>query len=149
MSRSVFTDMLDGLIHGIDHPNREDEIEKFGGPVLFAGRDCFLENTTNLFITSDFYLMLCQFSANLWKEICCNGFMYKKTLGGITYAGSVGFGTVQSFRRAFKRRLNIAPTEFKKLAGQEGENCVKMIDFCRNILWKYKNKPFLPGDFAS
>jgi AraC-like DNA-binding protein len=64
-------------------------------------------------------------------------------------AGAVGFSTVQTFRRAFKRRLNISPSEFKKLAGENRENCLKTIELCKNMLWKYNNSSFLPGDFAS
>ena len=62
---------------------------------------------------------------------------------------AVGFGTAQTFRRAFKRRLHLSPTEFKKLVGKDDENCLTMIEFCKDILWNGKNKLFFNGDIAS
>ena len=60
-----------------------------------------------------------------------------------------GFANAQSYRRTFKRRLNILPSEFRKLFNKSEENKEEKLKIFRKYLWINKKSSFLPGDFAS
>jgi len=60
----------------------------------------------------------------------------------------VGFANCQSYRRTFKRRLNLSPTEFKKLLNTAEENKLIKLNFFKNYLWNDKISSFLPGEIA-
>ena len=83
----------------------------------------------NIRLENSFYLLILDF------EIC-------------DVALEVGFTNSQSYRRTFKRRLHICPTEFKKLlAGDEENNLIKL-NFFKDYLWNDKKSTFLSGDIA-
>ena len=60
----------------------------------------------------------------------------------------VGFVNSQSYRRTFKRRLNISPTEFKELLNTDEENKLFKFNFFKNYLWSDKKSSFLSGEFV-
>ncbi len=60
----------------------------------------------------------------------------------------VGFANSQSYRRTFKRRLNVSPTEFKELLNKNEENKLIKLNFFKNYLWNDKKSSFLPGEIA-
>ena len=60
----------------------------------------------------------------------------------------VGFTNSQSYRRTFKRRLNVSPTEFKKLLDKDEENKLIKLNFFKNYLWNDKKSSFLSGEIA-
>ncbi len=61
----------------------------------------------------------------------------------------VGFANCKSYRRTFKRRLNVSPTEFKKLLNTNEENKLIKLNFFKNYLWNDKISSFLSGEIAS
>ena len=63
-------------------------------------------------------------------------------------AGDVGFSTAQSFRRTFKRRLNISPREFRVLLRKNDEKKEEKLKFYKNYLWNDKTGSLLPGETA-
>jgi methylphosphotriester-DNA--protein-cysteine methyltransferase len=60
----------------------------------------------------------------------------------------VGFTNSQSYRRTFKRRLNISPTEFKELLNKDEENKLNKLKFFKNYLWNNKKSTYLTGEIA-
>ena len=60
----------------------------------------------------------------------------------------VGFANCQSYRRTFKRRLNVCPTEFKKLLNTDEETKLIKLNFFKDYLWNDKKSTFLSGDTA-
>jgi AraC-like DNA-binding protein len=60
----------------------------------------------------------------------------------------VGFANSQSFRRTFKRRFNICPTEFKQVLGITEENKLLKLNFFKNHLWNNKKSTFMSGEIA-
>ncbi len=61
----------------------------------------------------------------------------------------VGYANSQSYRRTFKRRLNLSPTEFKKLLNTDEQNKLIKLNIFKNYLWNDKKSSFLPGEIAS
>jgi len=55
----------------------------------------------------------------------------------------IGFANAQSYRRTFKRRLNMSPSEFKKILNEGEKNKEKKLNFYRNILWNDKKSSLL------
>jgi hypothetical protein len=60
----------------------------------------------------------------------------------------VGFANCKSYRRTFKRRLNLSPTEFKKLLNTDEENKLIKLNFFKNYLWNDKISSFLSGEIG-
>jgi len=60
----------------------------------------------------------------------------------------VGFANSQSYRRTFKRRLNLSPTEFRQLMNKDERNKLGKLNFFKHHLWSDKKSSFLSGDFA-
>ncbi len=60
----------------------------------------------------------------------------------------VGFANSQSYRRTFKRRLNISPTEFKRLLITGEENKLHHLNLFKNHLWNDKRSAFMTGEIS-
>lgn len=58
----------------------------------------------------------------------------------------VGFSNSQSYRRTFKRRLNLCPTEFKELLKKDERNKLTKLSFFKNHLWNDKKSSFMSGE---
>ena len=57
----------------------------------------------------------------------------------------VGFANPQSYRRTFKRRLHICPSEFKKVIIGDEESKINKLNFFKDYLWNDKKSTFLSG----
>ena len=60
----------------------------------------------------------------------------------------IGFANGQSFRRAFKRRLNILPSAFRQLFKKSEENKEEKLKNFEKYLWNDKKNRFLSGEIA-
>jgi AraC-like DNA-binding protein len=60
----------------------------------------------------------------------------------------VGFANSQSYRRTFKRRLNVSPTEFKRLVNTGEANKLLNLNFFKNHLWNDKRSAFISGEIS-
>ncbi len=83
----------------------------------------------NIRIENSFYLLMLDF------DIC-------------DISIDVGFANCQGYRRTFKRRLNVCPTEFKKLLNTDEKNKLIKLNFFKNYLWNDKISSFLSGEIA-
>ena len=61
----------------------------------------------------------------------------------------VGFANSQSFRRCFKRRLHISPSEFKLVLSSDDENKQMKLKFFKDYLWNDKKSSLMSGEIAS
>jgi len=93
----------------------------YGFPTHFLIENIRLENS--------FYLLMLDF------DIC-------------DISVDVGFANSQSFRRTFKRRLNLSPTEFKRVLSMNEENKLIKLIFFKNYLWNDKKSTFMSGEIA-
>ena len=92
VTRGVAGDVGDGLVDGVHHTDRENEIVVLGVPVLLGCGDGGGQNGTGSLVATEFHFVVRHGLCHHGQEVGGHGSMYQQSLNGVAHRGAGAFG---------------------------------------------------------